>query len=674
MRKRPSPSDPAAGGGGAPPGTAAPAPDAPGTLSPARLRVALLLLAGLTLYGVAESLLWRDALWGFHFYGFLPRGWLLAVPVTLFFLTPAGAALAFRRPLADGPGAPPAGSAPRWLPWAVAAVAGGLFWTVRERHLYWGDSLPLSILIPQGQAFHPDEPLSLFVHQMLYRVGAGLWSGADAVALGSVLAGAVFAGWSTHWFARRLPRGGVWMLATAVLLTQGFTQLFYGHVENYSYLAVCLLFFCTLGIDFLEARRGLLPALVAALLGFAFHILGGLAAVPALVLVAVGLRDPRRRAGTLVAVTVTLALLVAGSLASSGLYSGESPLSRFLGGFQKVFANRQDFQLERLVSWRQLGNVWSVFLLVGPLSVPLLGALLAILRAAAFARRATGAFLLTGSAVYALPVLLTGEGNLGAARNWDLHAAPAVIWTLCGLALVTASAPAGQVRRLLLGLLAVSLFHTAPWIALNHCPRCTEARVLALPLDPGRAEMMLGTHSLNAGDLPRAERWFGASVARDSANVNSQSGLGLALARQGKYQQALRPLTAAVDLKPASAQLRQDLITLLLELEMWEAAARQLEALLVLEPANRRAWLTLADCRLRLGEPRTAVLTLETGLRHVPRDPEMTSLLGDAYEGWVVQYGRRGDWDAARRALDAFARRFPADPRVGGLRAALPPR
>jgi tetratricopeptide (TPR) repeat protein len=493
------------------------------------------------------------------------------------------------------------------------------------------------------------------------------------VALGSVLAGAAFAGWATHWFAQRRPAGAGWPLAVAVLLTQGFTQIFYGHVENYSYLAVCLLLFVTLGLDFLAGRRPLWPALLAALAAFAFHILGGLTAVPAAVLVACGWRDRARRPGVIAAVAIALALLLAASLAAAGLYAGESPLARLAGGFQKVVANREDFQAARLLSWRHAANLWSELWLLGPLSVPLLAALLVLLPGARFARGARGAFLLAGTAAYLAPALLTGEGNLGAARNWDLHAAPAAIWAMTGLLLVAETLDPRQARRLLLALLAVSLFHTAPWIALNASFGRTAARVLALPLPPGRGEMMLGTHYLNAGDLPPAERWLRVAVARDSTNVNAQSALGLALARQERLDAAQAPLTAAVRLKPASPQLRADLVTLLLRRAQWRGAAAELRALVTLTPRDHRAWLTLADCHLKLAEPDSAAFVLEAGLGELPGDPEMTGLLGDAYESWVVRHGQRAEWAEARRALELFERRFPGDPRAARLRAALPP-
>ena len=650
------------------PSAGPPPAEAPPVLSRARLRAALWLPAGLVVYGVLESLLWRDRLWGFHFYGFWAPAWLLAAPAALLLLTPLAARL-----VPDGPApAPGPGARRRWLPWAVAAGAAVLFWLLRERHLFWGDSLPLSILIPQGQRFHPDEPLSLFAHHLLYRIGAGRWSGAEAVALGSVLAGAAFAGWATHWFARR-PAGAGWPLAVAVLLTQGFTQLFYGHVENYSYLAVCLLLFVTLGVDFLERRRPLWPALLAALAAFAFHILGGLTVVPAAVLVACGWRDRGRRPGVLASAAVAAALLAAASLAAAGLYAGESPLARLVGGFQKVVTNQQDFQAARLLSLRHLANVWSVLWLVGPLSVPLLAALLVVLPGARFARGPRGVFLLTGAAAYLAPALLTGEGNLGAARNWDLYAAPAVVWAMAGLLLAAETIDPRQARRLLLALLALSLFHTAPWIALNASFPRTVERVLALPLPPGRGEMMLGTHYLNAGELAQAERWLRVAVGRDSTNVNAQSSLGLALARQEKLAAARAPLAAAVRLKPASPQLRADLITLLLRHAEWRAAAAELHALVTLTPRDRRAWLTLADCHLKLAQPDSAAFVLEAALGELPGDPEMGRLLADAYELWVVRHGQRSEWAAAWRALALFERRFPQDPRVSRLRAALPP-
>jgi len=110
--------------------------------------------------------------------------------------------------------------------------------------------------------------------------------------------------------------------------------------------------------------------------------------------------------------------------------------------------------------------------------------------------------------VFFVPSLLTGAGNLGAARNWDLFAAPSVAPALCGILLVTDRLGGREKRRLLLGLVAVSLFHTVPWVALNADFDRTVERIAALPLGQARGETLLGTYHLNRGELGQAERWF----------------------------------------------------------------------------------------------------------------------------------------------------------------------
>lgn len=132
------------------PRASTPVSPVPAGRSDGRLRVVLALLAAIVLYGVLESVVWPRTLWGAHALGFLPRPGLLLTPLALLaLLSAAGRVL-------PGP-RPPGRFARRMLPW----LAGAVFWLARERHLFWGDALPLSLNVPQGQAFHPDEPLTL---------------------------------------------------------------------------------------------------------------------------------------------------------------------------------------------------------------------------------------------------------------------------------------------------------------------------------------------------------------------------------------------------------------------------------------------------------------------------------------------------------------------------------
>jgi tetratricopeptide (TPR) repeat protein len=630
----------------------------------------LLSLAALSVvYGALESRLWADPLWGAHFYAFFPPNVLIVA---------AGAALSAIAAAALLPGSwiarpVPALSRNARIGIAVIAalLASFLFWTYRERHLFWGDALPLSIDVRKGLAFHPDEPLTMFVHHVLYRLGGGKWSGATAVAIGSTLAGTLFVGLALFWLLRRGRDPWAGALAALALFSQGFMTLFFGHVENYSYLAVALLVFFLSGVDFLEGRAGPWVPAAAAVTAYAFHILGGLVAIPAAVLIAAGLRETRRRWATVGALVGAVALLGIGAFAVRGLYGDHrSPLDGVISGAARVLGNAADMQTRTQFSTRHWANVWSEYNLLGPLSIVWLVIVAALLKAPIRGR--IGVFLLLGAATLLMPSLLTGEGNLGAARNWDLFAAPALTAPLAGLTLLLERLDVGQARRLMLALAAASLFHTVPWIAINTDLDRTIDRIAHLPLTNGRGQTMIGTHFLNDGQLKLAEHWFRLALERDFDNANAQSGLGLALARQGRLREARGPMIAATQLRPGVVTYQDDLITLFLTLHEWEEASAVLRDRLAVEPNDAESWKTLAQLRARVGDPDGAVEVLEEGCRRMPAETSLQVELGNAYVWAVVQHGRRQEWSLAHAQLDRFATAFPGDPRVRRLRDAVP--
>lgn len=646
------------------PSVAPPAPPSEAEAAPDRIRWALIALAAVLAYGALESLLWPRALWGAHALGFLPRPWLLVLPLAALAFVP-GAVRVLPAPRVSGRLA-------RWAwPLGAGLFAAVVFWLVRERHLFWGDARPLSILVPQGQAFHPDEPLTLWLHHASWSLGGGRWSAADAIAAGSAIAGGAFVAWCAAWLLRRTNDTVVALLATAVLASQGFAAVFHGHVENYAWVALALLVFVTSALDFVEGRGGPWTPLLALAAGFAFHLLAALALAPAALMVAMGAARRETRGRTLAAVAGVTALAVAAAWAARGAYEGSSPLARLWDGVLKVVQQPRDMTAESFFSLRHLVDAWSHMVQMGPLAWPLVAVLLAALATREWLRRPSAVFALVAALAMYGPAWLTGEGNLGAARNWDLFAAPSVAVAVLGLVVVLDRAGASASRRVLLALLAVSLAQAVPWTALNASLDRTSERVAALPLGRGRAGMMLGTHHLNAGELERAEHWFRRSLAEDSTNVNSASGLGLALARQERYAEAEAPMRAAVELKPASVQFRHDLAMLELQLGRPRGAIAQMEAVLAQVPDDSRAFLTLAGAYRQLGHPDTAVFVLSAGRNRRPNDPAVAEGLADAYALWVASAGQRGDAPAFERAWRGFSREFPNDRRVLEWRARI---
>jgi tetratricopeptide (TPR) repeat protein len=175
---------------------------------------------------------------------------------------------------------------------------------------------------------------------------------------------------------------------------------------------------------------------------------------------------------------------------------------------------------------------------------------------------------------------------------------------------------------------------------------------------------MLGTAALNAGDLQRAERWFEASLAEDSLNVNALSGLGLARARAGRLGEAEPLLARVVELKPATPQYHRDLATLYMRTGRWGAASAEWQAALPLEPQSREAWLGLSASLAQAGRRDSSVYALLAAREALPADPGIASALADACALWVASAGQRGDRAEFARAWGVFSSRCPDDARV----------
>lgn len=632
-----------------PPGAAWPA---------ARVRLALVLLAATLVYPLLESRFWSGSLWGAHALAFLPAAWWL-VPVVLgaLFVPRVATALgtALERVMAR---------APRAWPGLAGLVAALVFWLVRERHLYWGDALPLAINIPAGQSFHADEPLTLWLHHTLFSLGRGSWSAVVAIAAASAVAGGVWVALHARGFQRAGASAGLALLATLVLASQGAAAIFHGHVENYAYVAVCLVAFLWTGQEYLEGRGRAWPPFLALVLGYAFHLLGALALPAAAFLALHGLRRPERRGEMLATLAAAAVVVAALAWATRGLFAGASSFQPLAAGVNRVLLQPHDMRASAIFTLRRVADVWSHIVQMGPLSLVTVLLLAIALPTRAVLATASGKFLALAALTLYAPALLLGEGNLGAARNWDLFAAPAIGLALFAVRAMLAVEPAAARQRLLAAALAASLAQAIPWTALNVDRDATESRIVALPLGHGRGAAMLGTAALNANDLPEAERWFQRALAEDPFNLNALSGLGVTLARAGRYADAEPPLTRAARLAPHKPQYHYDLAALYMQRERWREAAEEWQAGLPNEPSNRIAWLGLANALRQLGQRDSAAYALIAAKRSLSDDPSIRDALANECALWVASAGQRGDKEEFARAWNVFTTECADDPRV----------
>lgn len=649
----------------------------------------------------------RGVMWGSHLYAFLPLPVALAAWVIL---AAAGVLLMRARPGSDDDAQPGGNAARSIILTALAAVAAGaLFWTLRSRQTLLGDAVPLMIDLPGGKAFHPRQPLAMWLQQQCYQIAGGWFrsgdgtmagqvAARDSVALGSVVAGVVFVP-VAHALARLVTRGRgsatAW-LVTLVLLTQGYAILFFGYVENYTYQILSIALYLLAALLYL--RRRLPLALVAAMLVLAVGIhLSAVSLLPSFVLLVVfGLSERARRVDTVAGLVAVVVL----AFVLNRVVGAMSPGYTLWGGIADITNIARTSQgggagFSYTFSLRHLRDALSEHILVGPLAALLfIPAAVVGARSSALRRRRDLLFLALCAASFLGGSLLTSEPLLGYARDWDLFAAAGLTYTLAGIAVVVAAVPdTRRLRRLLAFGVVLSLVQLAPWVWINHSVERSIERFATLPLGGGRTETTIANYYFRHDDYDRAETWFKRATEKDPRNPNANMLLGRLYGIQKRYALAAEYLRRAAVVRPDKVSIRKDYAVALLELGRCDDALPNLEWLTGQIPREFDYWHSIGT--LASGNGCDSILPavyrplldmLDRYLKSYPDDPIalqhsaiMLRRIGRLDEsiarfrravallpnepvtlfnlGWVL--ADAGHTEEARSVLQQFLRRFP---------------
>jgi tetratricopeptide (TPR) repeat protein len=105
-----------------------------------------------------------------------------------------------------------------------------------------------------------------------------------------------------------------------------------------------------------------------------------------------------------------------------------------------------------------------------------------------------------------------------------------------------------------------------------------------------------------AGDLVGAISAYERALGLDSGRLDARSNLGVALARLGRYDEAVEHYRAVLAEDPGQDGVRLNLGLALYKASRIEPAAAAFEELLARDPGHKAARLLLADCSLQLGQ------------------------------------------------------------------------
>jgi hypothetical protein len=407
------------------------------------------------------------AFWSLFFFGEYP--WPLRL---LFVLAPLALTLCLQRWL--GSAVPRLASAMqaarRATPWLLGVASFVLFWVFREgRH--WGDA-GYTVDILEGTAdvgplgrFFWKEPLDRLAAVAFTALGrnAGL-DAESSVALLNALAGSLFVVvlWSSS--ARLGRTGPARLVSFALPLCGGASQLFFGHVENYTLVSLAMLLFFREGLAMAADKGSFVRAGLLAALALTTHPLAAFLIVPLLALPFLRPQGatPRDLARFAVAMLPGTLYLVAFYVSCRAL--GAPPLEIGMNqyGDAPMFLGLGD-----AFTARHLWHVMQNYLLTLPA-----GAVVVLLQRLAEKRpseRDRVALLLVSAALSFLVFALFFHGTLRRRRDWDLFAPASLPVALLASRLLARRLDAGRAS---LGLAAFLVFFSlavcGPWIASNY--------------------------------------------------------------------------------------------------------------------------------------------------------------------------------------------------------------
>lgn len=499
--------------------------------------------------------------WGFNHLAYLPRGFLVLSALGALLLS-WGRVQEWLSALLSGP-LSELFFGPLWKRLLFVAGMGALFVLLRERSFFMGDGYLVGELVDRGVKFRAFDNMDYLLHEQLhhalkqsrpidsftlYRVGAVI-TGVIGLSVLLPLAG-------------RLPwerwRRALWV---GLFLATGPVVLFFGYVESYANLYVCLTAFLLSGVLAAQGRGRLWMASVWFGLAIAFH-LTALFSAPALLFLALrtpGLSAPRRWLEAALPALLIFALSVVLHLAAG--YDSEWFRKEFIDSKNAKSIWIPFLEPQRgflsVYHWKDLLNL---ALILAPAALLVFLTRLRWLRAQV--RRPEVGFLALQIASVLVFILLI-DRKLGGARDWDLFSAhTGGLLLLASLAFPatgadapgTADRPARAPRTA--GLFwGVSTLVVLPWILLLHFEERSIARFVDVAGDfPNFARAYayeeVGKYYRKGGDLPRAEEMYERCVEAYPKNPRFLLLLGSVYYSQKKLDDAERLYRQALSINP----------------------------------------------------------------------------------------------------------------------------
>ncbi|UCB53269.1 MAG: tetratricopeptide repeat protein, partial [Candidatus Zixiibacteriota bacterium] len=435
----------------------------------------------------------------------------------------------------------------------------------------------------------------------------------------------------------------------SALVTLGSIELFFGYVESYTTLLVALTLFILFSVLFLQGRLSIVFSFLALALSISLHV-SAIALMPAfLYLILWKWQAQGRRfldVPTLVCIAAFSGIIFL-AVWKASVVAGEG---KVFGQFLPLMATaKRGFTM---FSGTHLSEFANVLFLISPAGTLLF--LFFLLRAPklkSFSHPILNFLLISG--LSGLLLVFAYDCHWGS-MDWDLMSFPGVFITLFGiLSFLEWSGGRTKVKNHGLILIAVSLFHTVPWILVNaDGSRSVDRYVMTVTNDvhllsaPGGGMWRAGRVLNSAGRPQEAEEMLKLCIKRKPKEMGCYSYLGEMLHNQGRDDEAIPYTRRALLLKPESTELRFNLGRLYLNTDL-EKAIFHLEKVRPHYGHEALFVIGLAKAYLKAERPEDAKNTLQGFLAGGQETATMRGLLGTSFFLLRDSTRARLEWERA---------------------------
>ena len=506
----------------------------------------------LVLLELVAGFFWQEVLWGVHHLAFFPALVRLAVCAVAI----AGLGLVYWRRERFSSGMDSrAGRLDKRFYGVAALLAFLLFYVFRIRHRLFGDASLIIGSGPQRPEFYfggtNDSTFLSLVHRLFTgSTAGGEW--ATTIALVSCAAGVAYVLCALY-LADTLGRNRIFKaFAFVAMMSTGALELFFGYVEEYTLMTVCIGMVGLCLIRWEGHRvRWLAGAAASAATAFVLHPVAVFTSLP--LVYAAGVQvlgwSRRLRYGTGVVIALGAALALAGA---AGIYWG---VVGHAGNLVTWESGEAEYHL---FSDLHLLDMLNLFLLLVPLHGALCGILLWRARKQGWWRDPVLICLLT-SAGAALATAFTVEPLLGS-LDWDLLALYAVPCSALTAYLVCRYVNPRDAAATMLYFAIGAFVHLIPWVAVNADGERAAAAVEVMTERDfhhhGDRNTKLGVKLQNMGMVEMAIRQYRKALRYDPYDPLALYNLGVLYYAEGPFDEALELFNQFLQVAPRDLDSR----------------------------------------------------------------------------------------------------------------------